>query len=116
MARAKRLCQCGQLVPHGQPCTNCKQQSDQRRGSARARGYDREHEQRFREGVLARNPVCVEPGCIAPSTVADHHPLDRRDLEARGLDPNDPKHGRGLCKLHHDQHTAQAQPGGWNAR
>jgi 5-methylcytosine-specific restriction protein A len=33
-----------------------------------------------------------------------------------GLDPNDPKFGRGLCKRCHDEHTARTSPGGWNRR
>ncbi|WP_228637251.1 hypothetical protein [Microtetraspora sp. AC03309] len=47
--------------------------------------------------------------------MADHWPLDRRELVRRSLDPDDPKHGRGLCKSCHDGSTAQRQPGGWNA-
>jgi 5-methylcytosine-specific restriction protein A len=56
------------------------------------------------------------PQCLAPSTVADHYPRDKRELQALGLDDNDPRYGRGLCKTCHDKHTAQAQPGGWNTR
>jgi len=62
--------------------------------------------------VLARDPICV--ACYsARSTVADHYPLDKRELIARDMDDNDPQYGRGLCKRCHDQHTAEAQPGGW---
>jgi 5-methylcytosine-specific restriction protein A len=50
---------------------------------------------------------------VAISTVADHWPLSRRELEDQGLDPNDPQHGRGLCKHCHDMETARNQPGGW---
>lgn len=97
-------------------CDECRaarrQCSDHRRGSAQERGYDREHERRFRAAVLERDPMCVE--CMArPSTVADHYPLSRRELVEQGLDPNDPNHGRGLCKPCHDRHTARAQPGGF---
>src|SRR3546814_1762911 len=46
---------------------------------------------RFRPGVLAKNPLCVctdvdhghGPRCLAPSTVADHWPLDKRSEERR---------------------------------
>jgi 5-methylcytosine-specific restriction enzyme A len=86
--------------------------SDQRRGSAASRGYGSQHRDRFRAGVLAREPQCAE--CRAPSTVADHWPLSRRELVARGFDPDDPLHGRGMCKRCHDRATATAQPGGWN--
>lgn len=67
----------------------------------------------FREGVLARDPICKV--CRrAPSTVADHFPLSRRELVAAGLDADDPERGRGLCKPCHDRETARLQPGGWN--
>jgi 5-methylcytosine-specific restriction protein A len=67
----------------------------------------------FRAGVLARDHVCVL--CkVAIATVADHHPKSRADLEQLGMNPNDPAHGRGLCKPCHDTETARNQPGGWN--
>lgn len=50
-----------------------------------------------------------------PAVIADHYPLSRKELLARGLDPDDPRHGRGLCKRCHDQETADRQPGGWAA-
>jgi 5-methylcytosine-specific restriction protein A len=72
------------------------------------------HEQRFRRGVLDRDPVCKV--CWAePATVADHYPKSRRQLVAEGLDPNNPQHGRGLCASCHGKETAKNQPGGWNA-
>ncbi|MGW7359457.1 holin [Streptomyces sp. NPDC054802] len=103
-------------------CDSCRSEAEQRRGSARQRGYGRRHETRFRPGVLARDPncVCTEQAhghgapCGAPSKHADHHPLSRRDLEQQGLDPDDPRHGRGLCVPCHSSETATHQPGGWN--
>jgi 5-methylcytosine-specific restriction enzyme A len=53
---------------------------------------------------LERDPICVICG-IAPATVADHYPLSRKELVARGMDPNDPAHGRGLCKPCHDSYS-----------
>ena len=97
----------------GGKCDDHKREAEQRRGSARQRGYGRGHEQRFRPGVLAKDPMCVLCG-TAPSMHADHHPLSRRELVERGLDPNDPQHGRGLCGPCHSKSTAEAQPGGWN--
>lgn len=92
-------------------CADCESEADLRRGTARQRGYDRNHE-RFRRRVLKRDRVCQR--CReAPSTVADHYPLSRRELVRRGLDPNDPARGRGLCKPCHDSETAEHQPGGW---
>jgi 5-methylcytosine-specific restriction enzyme A len=88
--------------------------SDRQRGNARSRGYDAQHEQTFRAAVLRRDRICVV--CRQqPATVADHHPRSRRQLAAAGADPNDPRHGRGLCASCHSRATAQAQPGGWNA-
>lgn len=126
MARAGKVCStpgCPTLTRSSR-CDEHEAQAEQKRGSARQRGYDRQHQQRFRTGVLGKNPLCVcedqahghGPQCLAPSTVADHHPLSRRELVAAGLDPNDPAHGRGLCKRCHDKHTSTAQPGGWNTR
>jgi hypothetical protein len=40
--------------------------------------------------------------------------MSRRELIEAGLDLNDPKHGRGLCKSCHDSSTGERQPGGWN--
>jgi len=130
MPRALKTCStpgCPELVAKGR-CSTCDGEADQRRGTRQQRGYGRQHTNRFRPGVLRKHPLCVctdtaqtathhhGPECLAPSTVADHWPLDKRELIARGMDDNDPKHGRGLCKGCHDHHTARAQPGGWHAR
>lgn len=133
MARALKVCpctgcpahdgSCPELVTSGR-CTGCARTADRARGTRQQRGYGAAHVNRFRRGVLRKNPLCVctdqghghGPRCLAPSTVADHWPLSRRELVDAGLDPNDPAHGRGLCKPCHDRHTATAQPGGWNNR
>lgn len=126
MPRALRVCPspgCPNPTPGGR-CDQCRAKAEQARGSARRRGYDHRHETHFRPGVLRRDPLCTcttpghghGPQCLRPSSVADHHPHSRRELVAMGMDPYDPQHGRGLCKSCHDQHTAHAQPGGWNAR
>lgn len=104
-------------------CDGCRRKAEQRRGTARQRGYDTRHETRFRRAVLARDPACVcaETGhghgdpCGQPSQHADHHPLSRRELVEQGLDPNDSRHGRGLCQRCHAKETARHQPGGWAA-
>jgi len=103
---------CPDLVERGR-CSACTARAERRRGSARERGYDHHHETRFRRVVLARDPICVL--CSKDwSTDADHYPLDRRELVRRGLDPNDPRHGRGLCHSCHSAQTAKHQSGGWN--
>lgn len=91
--------------------TAAQQRTDAARPSSNARGYDRTHERLFRAPVLRRDPLCTV--CHkAPSVHADHHPLTRRQLEAQGLDPNDPKHGRGICASCHSSETA-AHDGGY---
>lgn len=115
MPRARTVCSkpgCANLTQGGR-CTDCRRTAEQARGSAAARGYDRDHRENFRKPVLRRDPVCVV--CQAkPSRHADHWPLDRDELVRRGLDPNDPAHGRGLCHGCHSTETATNQPGGWN--
>jgi phage terminase large subunit-like protein len=46
----------------------------------------------------------------------DNWPRSRRELVTAGLDPDDPRHGRGVCEHCHNHHTSHAQPGGWNSR
>lgn len=62
----------------------------------------------FRAAVLERDPVCVECG-KAPSYIADHYPTERIDLIQQGLNPNDPRYGRGLCKPCHDKRTGSTR-------
>lgn len=106
---------CPTLVAGGGRCDDHRRQADRARGSSTERGYGHRHQTRFRRGVLRRDRICVL--CkSAPATDADHWPADRRTLELRGEDPDDPKHGRGLCGPCHKQQTALLQPGGWNAQ
>ena len=107
---------CPTIYPteEGSKCAKHRAQADKARGTARDRGYNTVGHQRFRNEVLERDPICVICG-IAQSTVADHYPHSRKELIGLGLDPNDPKYGRGLCKLDHDRETAANQPGGWHA-
>lgn len=103
---------CPTLTDAGR-CPTHRRQADQARGTAAQRGYGHDHATRFRPAVLHRDPICVL--ClIAFSTVADHHPLSRRELVDAGEDPNDPRHGRGLCASCHNTETARHQPGGWH--
>ncbi|WP_333771009.1 holin [Streptomyces sp. IBSBF 2435] len=103
---------CPNLTDTGR-CTTCRAAAEKARGSPRQRGYDQAHESRFRAPVLARDTVCVLCG-EQPARHADHWPHDRRELVRRGLDPNDPRYGRGLCGPCHSKHTAAEQPGGWH--
>ncbi|MGN7137245.1 holin [Streptomyces pseudogriseolus] len=108
---------------NGGRCTSCRAQAEARRGTATQRGYGTSHRRRFRTAVLARDPNCVctdtshghDNPCDQPSRHADHWPKDRRTLVASGHDPDDPRHGRGLCGPCHSRETAAHQPGGWAA-
>jgi 5-methylcytosine-specific restriction protein A len=115
---------CPQLTQGGR-CAQHRAEAEQARGTARQRGYGAGHEKTFRPAVLARDPICTCTGCnsctpargrpcAARSVHADHHPLSRRELAATGENPNDPKHGRGLCPPCHSAETARHQPGGFN--
>lgn len=110
---------CDQMAAQGQgQCAEHLEQvrkaTRRRRGNSAQQGYGHRHRDRFRVGVLVRDRTCVL--CRkSPAVIADHYPVDRRTLVARGLDPDNPRHGRGLCKRCHDQETARRQPGGWHA-
>jgi 5-methylcytosine-specific restriction protein A len=97
----------------GKPLPCLKHTKFRRRRDTAAGGYGAEHRDRFRAGVLSRDPTCVL--CGRPATVADHYPLSRRELVRRGLDPNNPLYGRGLCASCHSGETTRNQPGGFNA-
>ncbi|MGW4728861.1 holin [Streptomyces shenzhenensis] len=107
----------------GGRCPGCRAKAEARRGTSSQRGYGTRHRRTFRAAILAREPFCVctreDHGhgtpCGQPSRHADHHPRDRRELAAAGEDPDDPRHGRGLCGPCHSSETARHQPGGWAA-
>ncbi|MCG6499450.1 holin [Kitasatospora sp. A2-31] len=114
---------CPELTPGGR-CPTHQAEAERARGTRTQRGYGQQHRIRFRPGVLQRDPLCVctEQGhghgqpCGQPSQHADHWPLSRRELVAAGDDPDDPRHGRGLCHRCHSRETALHQPGGWADR
>lgn len=126
MPRASTVCPttgCPNITVGGR-CPACKAKADRLRGTATERGYTGRGHRAFHRAVLRRDPRCVCDDtshghgvpCWQPSTDADHHPVSRRDLVAAGLNPNDPRRGRGLCGTCHDKATAANQPGGWNNR
>lgn len=135
MPRARKVCSClrcpahdgygcPNTVPHGvSRCPTCTTQADRARGTRHQRGYDYKHETLFRPAVLKADPLCVctteghghTGQCRMPSTVADHYPRSRKELVALGLNPYDPRYGRGLCAGCHNPETAARQPGGWHA-
>lgn len=106
---------CPELVAKGEgKCKRHRREAEVRRGSPSARGYGHRHRTVFREGVLAKNPICVL--CHRrPATEADHYPMSRDELLEAGLDADDPRYGRGLCHPCHSAETSRNQPGGWRA-
>lgn len=97
---------CGNLHQGRGQCPECRATHDKTR-RPQGNPYATRGHQDFREAVLTRDPICVL--CVATyATVADHHPHERHTLIERGLNPDDPKHGRGLCKRCHDAVTARS--------
>jgi len=107
---------CPELVETGtgSKCPEHVAIADKARGTSAQRGYGRAHRVKFREGVLAKHPIC-QLCRVKPSTDADHYPKSKRDLDKLGLDSNNPRYGRGLCHRCHSTETAKHQPGGWAA-
>ncbi|QND32416.1 HNH endonuclease [Sinorhizobium meliloti] len=81
MTGIPRLCNCGQIVPHGVRC-ECQiratrernRRHDAVRGSASSRGYDAEWRRESRTYLL-QHPCCAECaryGRAIPATVVDH--------------------------------------------
>lgn len=95
---------CPNLHPNPGRCPTCRAQADRAR-RPHGNPYATQGHQTFRHQVLTRDPICVL--CLrARATVADHHPHERRDLIEQGLNPNDPKYGRGLCVTCHNAKSA----------
>ncbi len=117
MPRALKICsvaECPEVTSSGR-CIDCQRKAEQKRGNPAERGYGGAH-RAFRRAVLRRDPLCVIPLCLRPSQHADHYPLSLRELRALGVNPYEPKRGRGLCASHHSSETAKHQPGGWAVR
>lgn len=81
-----------------------RKEFDQRRPTAKARGYDGAW-RKLRDDFLMVNPICCRVGCSKPATDADHiysvatHPGLR--LVWGNLRP--------FCHEHHSQRTAREQ-------
>ncbi|MEW6169799.1 MAG: HNH endonuclease [Pseudomonadota bacterium] len=104
---------CTQLVKSGSRCAKhvakVRREVDERRGTARERGYDTAW-QKAREGFLRAHPLCVEcdrAGRAVPATVVDHIVPHRGDRTAFW----DRSNWQPLCKRCHDAKTAREDGG-----
>lgn len=97
---APRICFCGKVVPNGVRCAcraRQKREADQRRPSARQRGYTSKWD-KARAEFLVGNPICSAPGCDMPATVVDHIEAHKGDMRLFWNRRN----WQSLCKRHHD--------------
>lgn len=109
MERARRYCStptCGAIVTKPGRCARCRQQADQRRGSASARGYDAEwaaysrawlerHRwcgERADGQIFSDDSRCAREGRRVRATVTDH----LQALRAGGA-RLDPANHQSLC-------------------
>ncbi len=82
---------------------------DQRRGSARERGYNARW-QKARATYLQRNPLCVmcqKEGRVTPATVIDHRIPHKGDQQLFW----DTGNWQALCKPHHDRDKQREERG-----
>ena len=84
-----------------------RRESDERRGSSAARGYNSRWQQ-AREAYLAEHPLCrlcqIE-GRTEPAVIVDHI-VPHRGNETLFWDVGN---WQALCKRHHDQKTARGE-------
>lgn len=109
MTRPARLCNCGEIVPHGVICA-CQREAtrarnrrhDARRPSSRERGYTRQWE-KARLDFLRHHPFCAM--CGNPSGVVDHVTPHRGD-EALFWDWSN---WQALCAPCHNRHKQRLE-------
>ncbi|QDM14585.1 HNH endonuclease [Tardiphaga sp. vice352] len=103
-----RICKCGLMVAAGYDCPRCapaaRRESDARRPTARARGYDSKWDLARRD-FLQANPSCtrVRPNgavCGSPATVVHHGVPHRGDKKLFWSRSN----WFARCKPCHDVH------------
>jgi len=86
---------------------------DQRRGSARERGYNSRWE-KARKTYLMRNPLCVmcqKEGRVTAATVVDHIRPHKGDSALFW----DTDNWQSLCKPHHDRDKQREERGRFQA-
>lgn len=90
-----------------------KRQADDRRGSARQRGYDTKWE-KARAAFLAEHPLCrtcEKAGKVTAATVVDHIKPHRGDPVLFWASNN----WQPLCKRHHDREKQREERANPNA-
>ncbi|MFT9447825.1 HNH endonuclease signature motif containing protein [Gluconobacter japonicus] len=88
-----------------------RREFDQKRGSARKRGYDADWE-KVRARHLAINPCCCVPECRTPRDRLNvDHIESVRESPERRLDPTNL---RTLCQAHHSARTSRDHS--WNRK
>ncbi|MFC2967722.1 HNH endonuclease signature motif containing protein [Acidimangrovimonas pyrenivorans] len=103
MPKPPHICNCGQIVPHGERCA-CQivrtrarnRRHDARRPSAAQRGYNHEW-RKARVEFLRLHPCCAM--CGAPADVLDHVKPHRGDMVLFW----DRSNWQPLCKSCHDR-------------
>lgn len=122
MSPRKALSVCSQpgcpALCSGGRCDVHKREAEQRRGSARQRGYNRAWE-RTRAAYLRDHPMCECDHCAALPYAQRPAATDVDHID--GLGPNGPRghdstNLRAMAHAHHSRRTAHDQPGGWNTR
>lgn len=109
MANAPKLFRPHHHQPHPQAQREKWKATDDRRGTAASRGYDRRWKA-FRDAFIAMHPLCVAceaAGLIVPAAVVDHIVPHGGDM---GLFWQDGNH-QSLCKVCHDRKTATEDGG-----
>lgn len=114
--RAKSVCRhagCGKLVDVSGYCAkheaSHQKASDEKRGSASKRGYDRRW-QKARLTFLKRSPLCVHcqaDNVVKAATIVDHIIPHKGDQVLFW----DTSNWQALCKTHHDRKTATEDGG-----
>jgi 5-methylcytosine-specific restriction protein A len=87
---------------------------DQRRGSARERGYDSRWD-KARKTYLAHNPLCVmckREGRVTPATVVDHIKPHKGD---KALFWDSENNWQSLCAPHHNRDKQREERGRFQA-
>lgn len=95
---------------HTTPCpvaqAERQRQYDERRGTAKQRGYGVAH-RRWREAILRRDPFCMD--CLDGKRVVAATEAHHIEALRKGGQPFDLDNGMGLCRACHSVRTARGE-------